>query len=96
MPGHPTAAERKFHLEYGRQKLAQMRNEGILRVEISSSRDDQVCEECALLDSKVFDIDRAPLLPIHEERTIFITDDEEREIEEAIPICRCAYLAASE
>ncbi len=86
-----TLPARKFALDYGRNKLAEMRGEGVRRVEIRTAGDGNVCDGCAELDGKIFDIDQAPLLPVHEESTGIIDDEEEGEVEDEIPICRCIY-----
>lgn len=96
MANHLKLPERSFHLDYGRRKLAELREAGVRRVEISTAGDWNVCDECAALGGKVFDIDRVPLLPIHEERTVIVVDDDEGEIEAEVPICRCIYLAVIE
>jgi hypothetical protein len=96
LPNRLKLPERSFHLDYGRRKLAELREEGVRRVEVITAGDWNVCDECATLGGKVFDIDRVPLLPIHEERAVIVVDDDEGEIEAEVPICRCIYLARTE
>jgi hypothetical protein len=74
--------ERQFALNYGRVKLAQLRAEGVARVQILTSGDGKVCGVCKELDGKVFLIDDVPMLPLHEET------------EETWYICRCVFLPA--
>jgi hypothetical protein len=90
MPSRMSTEQRQFHLDYGRNALAQMCEDAIARVEIATSGDDNVCEECAALNGQRFDINHAPLLPIHQEKTATDEDGEKYEL----PICRCIYLAA--
>lgn len=38
---------------------------GVEQVEILVEEDDSICEDCQALDGQVFDIDKAPVLPLH-------------------------------
>ena len=77
-----TDEERTFALDYGQKKLAELRAEGVARVRVMSSGDANVCRACKRLDGKVFLIEDAPALPIHEESA------------ETWYICRCVYMSA--
>lgn len=84
MPHRYTESERQVARDYGRTKLDELRREGFTRVEILSSGDGNVCKRCAAVDGKVFLIDDAPPLPIHEET------------EDTWCICRCIYMPAQQ
>lgn len=79
MPQKYTAGEREFHFTSQAERLTHLRAEGVTHVQLMTARNSGVCDQCAQLDGKVFPIDDAPRLPLHEET------------EETWYICRCMY-----